>query len=136
MKRPAHAERIYVGKRAGQHSLAQADINRLLQCKAYEYETVVRLKGGDPFVFGRGGEEMVYLRERGIAVEIVPGVSSAVAAPAAAGVPVTHRGLSRSVAFVTGHLAADGSAQTAGPDWQRAGADRHARRADGPAQRA
>ena len=116
---PTHAERIYVGKRAGQHSLKQADINRLLHCKAYEYDIVVRLKGGDPFIFGRGGEEMVYLRERGVPVEIVPGVSSTVAAPAAVGVPVTHRGFARSVAFVTGHCATDGSSSPhASSDWR------------------
>lgn len=97
------AELIYVGKRAGRHALSQAEINELLRRKAHEHPIVVRLKGGDPFVFGRGGEEMEYLRHHGVPVEIVPGVSSAIAAPAAAGIPVTQRGMSRSFAVVTGH---------------------------------
>ena len=111
---PPGAELIFAGKRAGRHSMSQEEINELLRVKAHEYRTVVRLKGGDPFVFGRGGEEMAYLLAAGVPVEVVPGVSSAVAAPAAAGVPVTHRNLSRSFAVVTGHLAADSDE---GPDW-------------------
>ena len=111
---PAGAELIFAGKRAGQHSMSQEEINELLHVKAHKHQTVVRLKGGDPFVFGRGSEELAYLAAAGVPVEVVPGVSSAVAAPAAAGVPVTHRNLSRSFAVVTGHLAEDSAR---GPDW-------------------
>ena len=84
---PDGAELIYVGKRAGRHALSQPEINELLRQKAHAHAVVVRLKGGDPFVFGRGGEEMEYLRQHGVPVEIVPGISSAIAAPAAAGIP-------------------------------------------------
>jgi uroporphyrin-III C-methyltransferase len=111
---PPGAELIYAGKRAGQHSMSQEEINELLCVKAHEHTSVVRLKGGDPFVFGRGSEELAYLAAAGVPVEVVPGVSSAIAAPAAAGVPVTHRNMSRSFAVVTGHLAADSQQ---GPDW-------------------
>ncbi len=97
------AERIHAGKRAGRHSMKQDDINALLCEKALAGKAVCRLKGGDPFVFGRGGEEALYLRERGVPVEVVPGVTSAVAAPAYAGIPVTHRGVAASVRIVTGH---------------------------------
>lgn len=100
---PDGAELIYVGKRAGSHALSQAAINELLRQKAQEHAVVVRLKGGDPFVFGRGGEELAYLRQHGVPVMIVPGVSSAIAAPAAAGIPVTQRAVSRTFAVVTGH---------------------------------
>lgn len=100
---PDDAELIYVGKRAGRHALNQTEINELLRRKAHVHPIVVRLKGGDPFVFGRGGEEMEYLRRHGVPVEIVPGVSSAIAAPAAVGIPVTQREVSRSFAVVTGH---------------------------------
>ena len=96
------AELIDVGKRAGQ-SVAQDLINVLLVRLAREGRRVVRLKGGDPFVFGRGGEEALALAEAGIACEIVPGISSAVAAPAAAGIPVTQRAMSASFTVVTGH---------------------------------
>ena len=96
------ADLIDVGKRPGQ-GVAQALINVLLVRLAAEGKRVVRLKGGDPFVFGRGGEEAVALAEAGIACEVVPGITSAVAAPAAAGVPVTYRGLSASFTVVTGH---------------------------------
>ncbi len=108
------AERIYVGKRAGRHSLRQEEINELLAETAQRHAVVVRLKGGDPFVFGRGGEEMVHLRAVGVAVQVVPGVSNAIAAAAAVGVPVTHRSLSASFAVVTGRRSAD----AAGPDWK------------------
>lgn len=100
---PHDAERIYVGKRAGQHSLKQEEINALLVRLASEGKRVVRLKGGDPFVFGRGGEEAMALAEAGIPFQIVPGVSSTIAAPAYAGIPVTHRGVSSGFAVVTGH---------------------------------
>ncbi|HXF50437.1 MAG TPA: uroporphyrinogen-III C-methyltransferase [Dehalococcoidia bacterium] len=96
-------ERVYVGKLPDCHTMAQDQINALLIEKALEGKRVVRLKGGDPFVFGRGGEEALALREAGIPFRIVPGVTSAVAAPAYAGIPVTHRGLASSFAVVTGH---------------------------------
>lgn len=107
---PEGAEKIYVGKRRGRHSMAQEDINALLIVKAREGKTVVRLKGGDPFVFGRGGEEALALQAAGIAWEYVPGVTSAVAVPGAAGIPVTHRGVGRSFCVVTARTAdsADG----------------------------
>lgn len=96
-------ERIYVGKRKGIHSMSQEEINELLISKAREGKQVVRLKGGDPFVFGRGGEEILALRKAGIRVEEIPGISSGTAVPAQAGIPVTHRGISGSVHLVTGH---------------------------------
>lgn len=92
-----------VGKRAGGERTGQKEINERLVELANEGKQVVRLKGGDPFVFGRGGEELSHLRERGISVEIVPGITSAIAAPAVFGVPVTHRDHASSVSFVTGH---------------------------------
>ncbi len=101
------AERIYVGKASSLHTLPQEAINRLLIDRAKKGKTVVRLKGGDPFVLGRGGEESEALRRRGIPFEVVPGVSSAVAVPAYAGIPVTHRGVASSFAVVTGHKAFD-----------------------------
>ncbi|MGC1309174.1 MAG: uroporphyrinogen-III C-methyltransferase [Phormidesmis sp.] len=97
------AERIHAGKRRGRHSMSQADITRVLLNKAHEQAVVVRLKGGDPFVFGRGGEEMSELMAAGVSVEVVPGITAGIAAPAYAGIPVTHRGYSSSVTFVTGH---------------------------------
>jgi uroporphyrinogen III methyltransferase/synthase len=97
------AELIYAGKRGGDGGTAQAEINRLLIEKAGEYRMVVRLKGGDPFIFGRGGEEAEVLVEAGIDWEVVPGVTAGSSVAAYAGIPITHRGLSRSVAFVTGH---------------------------------
>lgn len=102
---PAEARRIYMGKRSGRHSAPQQEITAALIALAREGKTVVRLKGGDPFVFGRGGEEMLALKEAGIPCEEVPGISSAIAIPAAAGIPVTHRGLSRSFHVITGHTA-------------------------------
>ncbi|MBW1646540.1 MAG: uroporphyrinogen-III C-methyltransferase [Deltaproteobacteria bacterium] len=100
---PETAERIYVGKQGGDHTLGQEEINRLLVEKARAGRTVTRLKGGDPFIFGRGGEEAEVLVQHGIAFEIVPGVTSAVAAPAYAGIPLTHRQFTSTLAFVTGH---------------------------------
>ncbi len=95
--------RIYVGKRAGRHSMKQEEINRLLVELGKEGLYVVRLKGGDPFVFGRGGEEALALAAEGIAYQVVPGVTSAVAVPECAGIPVTHRSVSRSFHVITGH---------------------------------
>ena len=100
------AERIHAGKRRGRHSMSQAEITQLLWQKAHEHAVVVRLKGGDPFVFGRGGEEMNDLVAAGVSVEVVPGITAGIAAPAYAGIPVTHRGCSSSVTFVTGHESA------------------------------
>jgi uroporphyrin-III C-methyltransferase/precorrin-2 dehydrogenase/sirohydrochlorin ferrochelatase len=100
------AARIHVGKRHGRHAISQEAINRLLVRAASRGQRVVRLKGGDPFVFGRGGEEALALRAAGIPVEVVPGVSSAIAAPALAGIPVTHRGVSTGVVVVSGHAEA------------------------------
>jgi uroporphyrinogen III methyltransferase/synthase len=100
---PPACERIFVGKRGGDHSMAQDEIEALLIAKAQEGRHVVRLKGGDPFVFGRGGEEAEALRAAGIAFEIVPGVSSALAVPAYAGIPVTHRAHAASFTVLTGH---------------------------------
>ena len=100
---PPDAERVYIGKAYGHHELEQEEMNRLLISYARQGKRVVRLKGGDPFVFGRGGEEAAALAEAGIAFEIVPGVTSALAAPAYAGIPVTDRSASHSVAIVTGH---------------------------------
>lgn len=97
------AQRIFVGKRAGRPAVSQEFINRIMIRAAKRGRTVVRLKGGDPFVFGRGGEEALALAAAGIACEIVPGVSSAIAAPALAGIPVTHRGISTAFVVVSGH---------------------------------
>jgi len=97
------AELIDVGKVPGRVT-SQSMINDLLVSLGRRYENVVRLKGGDPFVFGRGGEELIALRDAGVACDVVPGVTSAFAGPLAAGIPVTHRGLSRGVTVVTGHL--------------------------------
>ncbi|NET61597.1 MAG: uroporphyrinogen-III C-methyltransferase [Symploca sp. SIO2E6] len=98
-----HAEKIHAGKRRGRHSLLQEETTQLLIQQAYTHAVVVRLKGGDPFVFGRGGEEMEDLVKAGVPVEVVPGVTSGIAAPAYAGIPLTHREYSSSVTFVTGH---------------------------------
>lgn len=99
------AEQINAGKRMGRHSLFQEETTQLLKEKAQNYTIVVRLKGGDPFIFGRGGEEMVELVQAGIDVEVVPGITSGIAAAAYAGIPLTHRLYSSSVTFVTGHEA-------------------------------
>ena len=97
------AEFVYVGKSAGNHAMPQEEINELLAKLAKEKKCVVRLKGGDPFVFGRGGEEALRLKKENLPFEVVPGVTSAIAVPAYAGIPVTHRGVAASFAVVTGH---------------------------------
>jgi uroporphyrin-III C-methyltransferase len=108
------AECIFVGKESGRHTLSQGEINDLLVARVRLGKQVVRLKGGDPFVFGRGGEEAEALAAAGLPFEIVPGVSSAISVPAFAGIPVTHRGVSNAFAVVTGH-AQLGAADSA--DW-------------------
>ncbi|MDX9999525.1 MAG: uroporphyrinogen-III C-methyltransferase [Phenylobacterium sp.] len=102
---PAAARRISVAKRKSRHSYAQDEINRMLVAFAREGLEVVRLKGGDPFVFGRGGEELEACREAGVECHVVPGVTAALAAGASAGAPLTHRGSAQAVTFVTGHAA-------------------------------
>ena len=97
------AQRFFVGKRAGRHAMTQGAIHTLMIRAARKGRHVVRLKGGDPFVFGRGGEEALAMQRAGIPCEVVPGVSSAIAAPAAAGIPVTHRGVSTAFLVVSGH---------------------------------
>lgn len=104
---PAYADRIYAGKRSHKPSADQDDIKKLLVTLARENKHVVRLKGGDPFVFGRGGEEIQYLNENDIPWKLIPGISSAMAIPAEAGIPVTHRGVSRSVHIMTAHTRED-----------------------------
>ncbi len=113
---PTHARIIYAGKKGGDHTLSQDRINELLAKEARGGSTVARLKGGDPFVFGRGGEEAEVLAAEGIPFEVVPGVTSAIAVPAYAGIPLTHRGLTSTVAFVTGHE--DPTKDKSDIDWQ------------------
>jgi uroporphyrinogen III methyltransferase / synthase len=110
-----HTEIIYVGKKGGDHTLSQDRINALIIEKAKSGSTVTRLKGGDPFIFGRGGEEAEVLIQAGIPFEIVPGVTSAIAAPAYAGIPLTHRKFTSTVAFVTGHE--DPAKEASSIDW-------------------
>lgn len=110
------AELIYVGKRCGNHAMEQERINALLVERALAGKRVVRLKGGDPFIFGRGGEEMAELVRSGVPVEVIPGVTAAAAAGAASGVPLTHRELSSGVIFLTGHERPDKPESAI--DWQ------------------
>jgi uroporphyrin-III C-methyltransferase len=105
---PANARRLSVAKRRSRHSYAQDEINRMLVAFAKDGLRVVRLKGGDPFIFGRGGEELEACRAAGVDCHIVPGVTAALAAGASAGAPLTHRGSAQAVTFVTGHAAAGG----------------------------
>ncbi len=111
-----HAEIIYVGKKGGDHTLSQDRINALIAEKAQKGLTVTRLKGGDPFIFGRGGEEAEVLIDARIPFEIIPGVTSAIAAPAYAGIPLTHRKFTSTIAFVTGHE--DPSKAESSIDWE------------------
>ena len=113
---PAQTEKIYVGKQGGDHTLSQDGINDLIKEKARQGLVVTRLKGGDPFIFGRGGEEAEILVDAGIPFEIVPGVTSAIAAPAYAGIPLTHRKFTATLAFVTGHE--DPTKEDSNIDWQ------------------
>jgi uroporphyrin-III C-methyltransferase len=114
---PEASLRIFAGKSAGRHYLEQSAINAILIHHAQAGRLVVRLKGGDPLVFGRGGEEILACARAGVAVEVVPGVSAAIAVPAAAGIPVTHRGLASSFAVVTGHE--DPTKLESAVDWER-----------------
>lgn len=109
----AHARIVYVGKRGGCRSTPQAFIGKLMASAAHEGESVVRLKGGDPFIFGRGGEELEQLRAAGVRVEVVNGITAGLAAATALGAPLTHREHAQGVVFVTGHARRGGDA----PDW-------------------
>jgi len=117
---PASARRISVAKRKSRHSYAQDEINRMLVAFAREGLQVVRLKGGDAFIFGRGGEELEACRTASVACEVVPGVTAALAAAAAAGAPLTHRGAAQSVTFVTGHASAGAAPDLDWPSLARA----------------
>jgi len=112
---PAAARRISVAKRKSRHSYSQDEINRMLVAFAREGLKVVRLKGGDPFIFGRGGEELEACREAGVACHVIPGVTAALAAGASAGAPLTHRGSAQAVTFVTGHAKEGGEPDL---DWE------------------
>jgi uroporphyrin-III C-methyltransferase len=114
---PEGAERIDCGKSGSRHTMEQGEIEQTMVRKAREGKRVVRLKGGDPFLFGRGGEELEALREHGIPVELVPGVTSAIAVPGCAGIPVTHRGFASQVTFVTGHE--DPTKESSAMDWKQ-----------------
>src|SRR5690348_612334 len=117
---PKTAEIIYGGKRAKDHAIPQAELNQLLIAKARAGKTVVRLKGGDPYVFGRGGEEAEQLVDAGIPFEVVPGVSSFVAVPNYAGVPLTHRGFCSRITLITGHE--DPAKESSSIDWAQVAA--------------
>lgn len=109
-------EKIFVGKRKGRHSFSQEEINELLLKYALEGKTIVRLKGGDPFIFGRGGEEIYYLKKHGIKVEVIPGITAALACAAELQIPLTHRDLGRSVIFLTGYSSANAEDESGFPD--------------------
>ncbi|MEO9294964.1 MAG: uroporphyrinogen-III C-methyltransferase [Nitrososphaera sp.] len=116
---PASAEKVYVGRAVGDPTTHQKRTNELMARYAKKGKTVLRLKGGDPFIFGRGAEEAEYLLERGIEFEIIPGITSAIASPAYAGIPLTHRQHSSSVAIVTGHEGEDNNKGSAPVDWKK-----------------
>ncbi|MDP2560393.1 uroporphyrinogen-III C-methyltransferase [Psychrobium sp. 1_MG-2023] len=105
---PAYCEKIYVGKKQAKHHLPQEGINEVLAQQALAGKKVLRLKGGDPFVFGRGGEEAEYLLERGVSCHVVPGMTAASACTTYAGIPLTHRGVAQGCSFITGHLQSEG----------------------------
>lgn len=109
----SESRKIFVGKKKNAHAVPQTGINALLVHEAQQGRTVVRLKGGDPFIFGRGGEELDYLRSAGIPVTVVPGITAAIGCAATSGIPLTHRDHAGAVTFVTGHAAAGND----GPDW-------------------
>jgi len=111
------AELVYVGKKHGSHTMSQEDINRLIVDNAQQGLTVVRLKGGDPFIFGRGGEEAQELAKAGVSFEVIPGVTSAIAVPTYAGIPLTHRDFTSTVAFITGHE--DPTKETSSIAWDK-----------------
>ncbi len=110
-------EKIFVGKRKGHHSYTQEEINELLLRYALQGKIIVRLKGGDPFIFGRGGEEIYYLKKHGIEVQVVPGITTALACSAELQVPLTHRDLGRSVIFLTGYSSANAEDESGFPDF-------------------
>ena len=113
---PAGARLLSVAKRKSRHSYSQEEINRMLVAFARDGLSVVRLKGGDPFIFGRGGEELLAAREAGVECHVVPGVTAALAASASAGAPLTHRGSAQAVTFVTGHAAPKNDGRSGEPD--------------------
>lgn len=113
---PRHCIRHYVGKKESEHTLPQNEINTLLVDYGRRYKKVIRLKGGDPFVFGRGGEEIEVLVENGVQFEVVPGISSSVAAAAYAGIPVTHRGVANNFTVIAGHTCLQNGIDTY--DWK------------------